>query len=232
MAFAVDIVLSEVIVTYSARLSVSVVRDYGLAIIVSILLLILLLRQQMWVPEGEPSRKPRWRFLRLLIAFALLILLIMGAFGYVILARYAMTQLVLTGGLLFSAYLVRRLGREFINNILSEKTRIGEWIQGSLRMDESGASRFEFWLGLAYDAIVVLISMVVGLFIWGADSKDVADWVYQALFGFQIGQITFSLFDLFVAILLFVGLVMATRFVQRLLAERFLPHTQLDSGIQ
>ncbi len=232
LAFAVDIVLSEVIVTYSARLAVTALRDYALTVVVTILLLVLMLRQQMWSPEGEVPRKPRFRSLRILVAFGLLILLVLSTFGYIALGRLAVTQVVLTGGLILLVLILHRLGREFIIHVVSTETWVGEWLRASLHMDEASAVRFEFWTGLAYDVLLVLLGMVIGLFIWGADRQDVANWVYQALFGFKIGQITFSLVDLVVAVVLFVGLVIATRFFKRIMAEKVLPQTQLDAGVQ
>ena len=232
LAFAVDIVLSEVIVAYSARLAVTALRDYALTFIVCALLLVLLLRQQMWTQEGDSQRKPRWQALRLLIALGVLSLLVLGGVGYVALARLAVTQLVLTGGLLLLVLVLHRLGREFISHAMSFETWIGERLRASLRMDEASAARFEFWTGLAYDTVLILFGIVIGLFVWGADRQDIAEWVYLALFGFKIGQITFSLVDLFAAAILFAGLVIATRLIKRTLADRILPQTQLDSGIR
>ncbi len=232
LVFAIDVVLSEIIVTYSARLAVTALRDYALAVLVSALLLVLLLRQQMWTPEGDLQGKPRWRALRLIIALALMALLILGAFGYVALARLAAIQLVLTGGLILLVLILHRLGREFIVHAFSLESWLGEQLRESLRLDEQSAGRFTFWTGLAFDAVIILLGLVVGLFIWGADRQDIAEWVHQALFGFRVGQVTFSLVDLLVAIVLFAGLLAATRFFKRVLTERVLPQTQLDSGIR
>ena len=49
---------------------------------------------------------------------------------------------------------------------------------------------------------LLLIGAVLGLFLWGADHQDVAGWLYQLLFGFEIGRMTFSLVDLVVGVLL------------------------------
>jgi small-conductance mechanosensitive channel len=119
LVFAVDIVLSEVIVTYSARLAVTALRDFALALLVAAMLLVLLLRQEMWRPAAEADSAPRWRLLRLLLAVGLFGVLIAGAFGYVALARYAVTQLVLTGGLVLLILILHRLGREFMTHALS-----------------------------------------------------------------------------------------------------------------
>ena len=232
LTFAIDIILSEVIVTYSARLAVTALRDYALAVVVSALLLVPMLRQRMWTPQEDIHAKPRWRALRLLIAFGLLVLLVLGAFGYVALARLAATQLVLTGGLILLVLILHRLGREFIRHALSLESWVGEQLRESLRMDAASTGRFQFWTGLAFDTVLILFGVVIGLLVWGADRKDIAEWVNQALFGFKVGQVTFSLVDLFIAIVLFVGLLAGTRFAKRILTERVLSQTQLDSGIR
>jgi len=231
LAFAVDIVLSEIIVAYSARLAVTALRDYALSVVVAALLLTLLLRQEMWRPE-EAAGPPRWRWLRLLSATGLVVLVVAASFGYVALVRFAVTQLVLTGGLVLLMLILHRLGCEFIAHALSTDSWVSEKMRTSLHMDEDSSKRLTFWLGLAYDLILGIFVVIVGLFVWGADRKDITDWVYQALFGLKIGGFTFSLVNLLIALALFVGLVFATRFVQRTLAEHVLPQTQLDIGIR
>ena len=232
LAFAVDLVVSEIIIAYNARLAVTVLRDYLLSVVVAALLLALLLRQRMWRPEEEPAGRPRWRVLRLVLALGLASVLIAAAFGYVQLARFAVTQLVLTGGVILLILILHRLGRELIAHALLAESWVSEQLRATLEMDEEGALRLQFWLGLAFDFVLILFGVVIALFVWGADRKDVADWIYQALFGFQIGGFTFSLISLAVALALFTGLVFATRVMQRTLAKHVLPQTQLDLGIQ
>ncbi len=229
LAFSVDIVLSEVIVSYSARLAVTALRDFVLAAFVILILANLLLRQQIWAPE-DTSEPPRWRWLRLMLSTGLMVVLMAGAAGYVAFARFIATQIVMTGGLVLVVLVLNRLGREFISHALSEETWIGESLRDKLRMDDESASRSEFWIGLGYDTVLALLGLVIAAFIWGADYKDVADWTYQLLFGLKIGNFTFSLVSVFTAILLFVGLVLATRIVQHVLAEKVLTQTQMDKG--
>jgi small-conductance mechanosensitive channel len=232
LTFAAHLVLSEIIAVYGARLAVAVVRDYGLTIIVTGFLLFPMLRQRMWISEEDPEEKPRWRSLRILFAIALVTLPILGAFGYVALSRFIVTQFVMTGGLLLFIMIVHRLGREFINQAVATENWLGERLRIALRMEEISAIRIQFWVGLAYDAVLIALGVIIGLFVWGADSKDVGEWLYQAFFGFKIGQFTFSFFNLAVAILVFVVLITVTRFIQRILSEQVLPQTALDTGLQ
>ncbi|GGE50924.1 mechanosensitive ion channel protein MscS [Actibacterium pelagium] len=231
VAFAVDVVITEIVVAFSARLSVTALQDFGLSLTLGGLLLVLMLRQKLWRLEDGVG-PPRWQGLRILAAVLIAGLLIAGAFGYVALARYVLTQVVLTSGLLILILILHRLGREFIHQALVQENWLSEWMHKSLEMDEASTLRTNFWLGLAYDIMLGMLGILVGLFLWGADRKDVAELLYQAVFGFQVGNFTFSLSNLFIAVVLFVGLVFVSRFVQRLLAERVLPQTQLDSGIR
>lgn len=232
LTFAAHLVLSEIVAIYGARLAVAVVQDYALTIIVTGILLVAMLRQRMWIGEGDPEEKPRWRTLRILFAAALTMVAILGAFGYVALSRFVVTQFVMSGALIFFVLIVHRLGREFIDQAVATESWVGERLRSALRMEEVSAIRIQFWVGLAYDAVLMAMAVIIGLFVWGADTKDVGEWLYQALFGFKIGQFTFSLFNLVTAILIFGVLIAVTRFVQRILSERVLPQTALDTGLQ
>lgn len=232
LAFTTDLILSAVISTYSARLAVTELSDFLLTLVVAALLLILLLRQHMWASETASPGKPRWRSIRILGASGICAVVVLGAFGYVALARLVVTQVVITTGLIFLVFMLHRLGRESIRQVTSVETWAGDALRGSFRMDQESAVRLDFWAGLAYDLLLVLFGTVVALYLWGMDQKDVADWAYRAFFGFKIGQVSFSLVDLFVAISLFVGFMIVARFLQRALAERILPHTQLDLGLR
>ena len=232
LAFTTDLILSAVISTYSARLAVTELSDFLLTVVVAALLLILMLRQQMWAPEAATPGKPRWRSIRILAALGVCAVVALAAFGYVALARLVVTQVVITAGLIFLVFMLHRLGRESIRQALSTETWAGEALRGSLRMEEESAIRFEFWAGMAYDLLLVIFGAIVALYLWGMDQKDVADWAYRAFFGFKVGQVSFSLVDLFVAISLFIGFMIVARFLQRALAERILPHTQLDLGLR
>ena len=232
LVFAADIVLAEIVAVYGGRLAVTIIRDYLITVIVAALLLVLLLRQRMWIPEDPPDATPRWRVIRVLLATGLATLPILGGLGYVVLARFVATQTVLTGGLILLVLFLHRLGREFISQTVSTETWLGKWLRANLHIDDEGARHIQFWVGLAYDVALLMCGLVIGLFVWGADRKDVSEWVYQALFGFQIGQIRLSLVDLGVALLIFVGLIVLTRFLQRMLVERVLPQTRLDPGVR
>ena len=231
VVFAIDIVFAEIIATFDARLSVTQLVDYGVTVAVTLLLVILLSRRVFWVPDDE-SRAPRWRMLRFVAAAGLLSAPLLGAAGYVALGQLIATQAALSGGLVFALLTVRRLGRESVAWTANSDTTAGRRLRAFLQEDDASSGRMAFWFGLTFDFVLLFAGVVAGLFVWGADARDVGDWTYRAFFGFEIGRVTFSLADVVIAITLFAALFIATRFVRRLLTEKVLPQTQLDFGIR
>ena len=232
LVYSVDIVLSEIFTIYGARLELSILRDFLIALIVISLLVGLLLRQDMWRPSEPPDAKPRWRAGRIIAALMLLLFAALGVIGFVAVMKYVATQALLTGGLALLLLILHRLGREFISQMTSGDNWIAMQLRDYLRFDVESTRRLEFWSGIVYDVVLAAGGLIVGLFVWGANRDDVASWVQQALFGFRIGRINIALVDIAIAIAVVAVLVVATRFVQRTLAERVLPQTRLDVGIR
>lgn len=231
VVIAVDIIIEKIIVTFDARLAVTQLVDYAVSVVLTLLIVLLLLSRKVWMPEAE-TEKPRWRSLRLIAALGFFAAPVLGAAGYVALARLIVTQAILTGGLVFVFLTARRLGREMVAWTIASETVAGEWLRTFLPKDEEGTSRLAFWFGVVFDLALIFLGVIAALFVWGADGRDVGDWAYRAVFGFNIGPITLSMVDLAVAIALFVGLFLTSRFVQRMLTEKVLPQTQLDPGIR
>jgi len=231
--FAVDVLLSRVVVIYSAQLTLTTLLNFGFSLIVGALLLLLLLRQRIWMPDAiEPDVKPTLRWIRLLLAFGVIGVLIAGAFGYVSLARVFLTQLVLTSAVLVVFLIVHRLGSEFMHYALSGESWIGEWAKHSLDLDDEGIDRVSFLGELLYALVLGLVGLVVLLFIWGADKEDLKNWTYNLLFGLQIGNIRISLISTAIAFALFAGLLILTRFVQRLFVDKILQQARVDPGVR
>jgi small-conductance mechanosensitive channel len=232
LVYAIDIVLSEVFSLYGARLEITVVCDYLIALLVLLLISAVLLRSDMWQPAEPASAKPRWRAIRTIATIALLAFPLAGALGYVALMRFVATQVMLTGGLIFLLLILHRLGREFLTQIGTGDNWIANWLRVSLHFDDDTALRFVFWLSLIYDVSLTLGGAALALFVWGANSEDLGIWLHKAVFGFQIGKINIALIDIAVALLLVAVLLGITRIVQRMLAEQILPQTRLDIGIR
>ncbi len=232
LVFAVDVVLSELIAVYGVKLEVLLVRDFLTTLVVTLILFLLLKRSKIWIASDRLDAAARWPLVRAASAALLGVNLVCSLLGYVALARFLVTQIAVTGALLFLVLILHRLGREVIERATAADTWSGHHLRESYGFDEAAAGRAKFWLGLAHDALVIMVGIVVGLLAWGADRTDIGEWTYQLLFGLKIGNLTFSLIDVPVAVLVFIVVAQLTRLAKKILAEKILPQTQLDLGTQ
>ncbi|SEG82748.1 DUF3772 domain-containing protein [Bosea lathyri] len=80
--------------------------------------------------------------------------------------------------------------------------------------------------------ILIVITILLALAPWGLESTDFLTSLRAAFFGFQVGGVTISLSSIIIAGLLFALGLTATRSVQGWLDSKFLPTTQLDTGLR
>ena len=80
---------------------------------------------------------------------------------------------------------------------------------------------------------ILLFALAVPLLLlaWGMSGAEIMSWVRAAVFGFDVGGVRVSLARILVAVALFVGLLAATRFVQRWLAAGALAQGKMDPGL-
>jgi small-conductance mechanosensitive channel len=82
------------------------------------------------------------------------------------------------------------------------------------------------------DAVFGFVGLLVLLTIWGVSLDDLAAWLRRILTGVNIGRYTIAPGNVLVGVIVFFGMLLATRLLQRFLSDRVLPQTRLDSGAQ
>jgi len=80
--------------------------------------------------------------------------------------------------------------------------------------------------------MLVVIAFLLVLAPWGLESTDFFTSLRAAFFGFQVGGVTISLSSIIFSGLLFAAGLTATRSMQGWLEVKFLPTTQLDTGLR
>lgn len=193
------------------------------------LLLLVILRRRIWESEAGAARWPGLRYALTLLVYAIPIAALPG---YVVLSRLLAIQLVLSIGLYVLVTVLAKIGDEFVNHTLSENAIVGRHLRSNLEISSDGIDTLNFWLTGLVRLSVGLAGILALLVLWGAGGSDLNAWLYDAVFGFKIGNITVSLADLAFGLLLFGGMLVLTRFVQRTLEHRILPRTRIDPGLQ
>ncbi|MGE0183294.1 MAG: mechanosensitive ion channel family protein [Parvularculaceae bacterium] len=174
--------------------------------------------------EEDGSPWPALRFIGRIFG----ILIMAAAFaGHINLADFAATRLYYAAIILSIAWFVRAALKE-----------TAAWADRRLRSDRSAGRAddenyaFQFWIGAGID-FALLIALTPLLFILaGVDASAVRAFILRALVGFRIGGVVISLADIFLALTVFVGILMATRVLQGALQRGPLAHSRIDSGIK
>ena len=235
IVFAIDQVLEEAINQFGASLELIIVHKFLVGLAIAGLLLILL-RNAHWqtsaVDEAQQASRPGWQQLRFFLRALTLAIPLSALLGYVALSRVLATQFVLTAGLYVAIVLLRKLGAEFVTHLLSANSSLGLRIRRGLSLSEEGAEMLCFWTNEAVGAAIFLLGFIVLLLLWGAGGQDISSWLYNAFFGFKVGNITLSLSDVLTGILMFAALLTGTRLLQRALEHRIFPRTRLDVGMR
>lgn len=83
---------------------------------------------------------------------------------------------------------------------------------------------------LIMDVVLLGAFIVILPLLWQIDISGFTLWTYRLFFGVEVGALTLSLFDILAAIVVLFIIIVLTRMIQRLLAQRVFPHTRLDEG--
>ena len=251
-AIAVVLALDHVCQTLLLAMSASIELFSLYGFIVAILYSVLLFRLasgKLWARDetdaphesasergGEAKEQEKETTSRSWLPFAVaalaLAIPIAGALGYVPLARFIARQIVVTGGILLLAWMLRQLLQEIMAYALSPDSGIGKTLRRSLALSDSSCDLIGFWLGLLLDAALLFVTVPLIMLRWGVSSAEMSDWLEVAFFGFRIGDVTISLSNVLIAIFLFLLFFSLARLLQRFLGERLLPRTGMDKGIQ
>ena len=178
--------------------------------------------------EKERARAARfWTILRRLVGLIAIAVIVTALVGYANLSRYLSQNLVLTGMMAGGLVLVRGLGRELVGMALRSRL-----LRVSLDIPHRARNRTKFWLRATLNLAIHIFGLVLALVIWGVPLSEVWRWTSKALLGFTIGNVTVSITDIAVAILIFLVVTALTRGLRRVMTERVFPQTGLDAGVR
>ena len=170
---------------------------------------------------------PFWPLIRLVAALAAVVGIGATALGYAALGDYLIKNLVVTGLIIGGAFLLRGVARELV----------AFGLRSRLLREQAGLSHrsrrlLKFWLRALLDLVLLVVAVLAVLPFWGVAGETLRGWTLTVLQGVQIGNVSLSIGDILLSIVVLgVGLVLV-RMLRRALAEKLLPETNLDLGVQ
>jgi potassium-dependent mechanosensitive channel len=182
------------------------------------------------VPPG--SDRTFYGSLRL-VTWALIVAIILAVLiGYVAFAAFLVEQIVWVSGVGSLLYMLLVLVDDGITTLLQADSRISRSIIASVGLRRESLDQIAVLLaGMLRVSILAIAGMLI-LAPWGIESDDMLSYMKAAFFGLKVGDVNIALSTIVVSVLLFLAGFIATRAIQRWLDAKFLPHTQLDTGLR
>ncbi|MDP2733550.1 MAG: mechanosensitive ion channel family protein [Hoeflea sp.] len=207
--------------------------------VISVLLMALILIgmarvKPMLAKSGNPADPgERWpRVIRGTLLVAGFGLLATAALGYVGLARFAATQIVVTGAILTTMYIGYLSSRAMSEEGAFAHTAIGRRVEAKYQPGNLALDRLGLAAGLLINLLVLMLGVPLILLQWGFQIQDIELWFYRIMTEIRIGGITISLVGIFFGILLFIFGLLATRWFQRWLDGSVMARGGMDTGVR
>ena len=224
--FSLKVLLTAIGAAAKADPALIMVTEAVAAIAIGICVF-LLCRGALWRVEDE-SAAGGWRVFRRVARAVAAGIIIAVLAGYVSLADFVATRIVILALVIGIAWLLRAMLAE-IALTLKARLSAGEEAEA----DESESANYRFWSRLAINIILALFLLPAVLVLFGVPSSTVRDLATQALFGFNIGGVHIpSVAKLISAIIVFVVIMGATKLIQNGVQRGPLAHTRADVGVQ
>ena len=209
--------------------------------------LLAVLRRSLWTGEGpqaepepdevtehpatdEPAPARTSQLLHLLrgLAGLLVVAAIIGtAAGYTNFGTFVINNLLGTGVVGGLLYLLRGLLRDLIGVALRSRLAIER-----LQLKYGTRRLIRFWLRAGLDLLVLVGAVFAVAPVWMIPVLPLAQWLIEVSASFEVGNVTISIADIGTALIVFVICLVFVRWLQRGLAERVLPETRMETGLQ
>jgi small-conductance mechanosensitive channel len=231
---SIDFFLTAVSKALGADVVLTVVKSYVSSIIAGVTLFAISFIKPIR-PAGDllaATGQPWPRVVRRLLAIAGLALIFAALLGYVGLARFAATQIVMAGAVVVTTYIGLMSGQAIIRRGAFADTIFGAYCRrrfglGELELDQAGLV-----VGFGIYAVAIMIGLPLLLVQWGFQLTEIWLWVSQAFTEITIGKFHFSLIGILAGVLLFFAGLYVTRWLQRWLDGNVLARSKLDSGVR
>lgn len=231
--YAADLFFSAVSQILYFPLSISVIQSLIASVAFALVLIGLLLTPFEQYEQGGlravPRDHPRW--LKYPLWVAAITIIVLCLLGYVALGRFLSQQLMMTGVIALVATLLYLAIRAFTREGTNGRTSVSIFLEEQLGVDADRRRQLGWLIETVLTAGLALVALPLMMLQWGFAGADIRDWIKSLLFGFEIGQMRISLVRIVVGVALFVGLLFATRLIQRRLRDTVLRPPRMDPGI-
>jgi potassium-dependent mechanosensitive channel len=178
------------------------------------------------------NQNPWWAAIRVALWMAIAAMIIADLIGYIALSAFIVGQLAWTAVVAGLLFLLLKLTREGAEQAFRPGSRFSRGLIASLGVRRESLQQIGALLSAAATVTLCVFAAILAAAPWGVHSQDMLGAIKSAFVGVQVGEVTISLSSSIVALLLFTAGYVLTRTAQNWLEDRYLPLTQLDTGLR
>lgn len=222
--------LGAINVALDAPLVLTVVESFVASIATGVTLILLSFLRPM---DGSGQNGATWpRLIRFLVFITGIGLIVIALSGYVGLAKFASSQIVVTGAIVVTMYVGFLSGHAISQHNAFARTALGNALAHRHRFGEVRLDQFGLATGLLLHVVVLLLGIPLIMLTWGFRGADISAIFIQAFTEIHVGNINISLIGILVGILLFFAGLFLTRWFQRWLDGNVMVRSHVDAGVR
>jgi potassium-dependent mechanosensitive channel len=229
-----DYFLGSISEVLGSPVVLTVVKSFFASIIIGALLVVTAFIRPV-LHQGEAPNAPGrpWpRSIFVLLILTGLGLIFASLLGYVGMARFVATQIVVTGAIVVTMYIGFLSGRAVSAPDAFGATRVGKRMEERFGLGQVALDQIGLAAGLAIYLLIFVFFVPLVLLQWGFQVADIESWAYRIFTEIRIGSITISLVGILAGILLFAIGFIVTRWFQKWVDGNVLARSQVDAGVR
>lgn len=233
-ANAVDYFLGAVNVSLGSPVVLTVAKSLIASIVIGVILLWIAFIRPMLRPGEDPASEGRpWpRALSMVLMLTGFGLIALAVIGYVGLARFVATQIVVTGAILVTMYIGILSGRAIGVQGALARTYLGQRLAERYQLNEVALDQAGLAASLGIYLLVLLLGVPGILLQWGFQPGDIESWALQLFTEIRIGSISISIVGILAGLVLFALGLLVTRWFQRWLDGTVMVRSHVDPGVR
>jgi potassium efflux system protein len=233
VVFGIDMVLKDVIRMLFLPLPVGAAQTFLTSLAIAGLLIGIVRTPfaPLQLTEGETVSPYRPQWLKLPLFAAALAIVASSVLGYVALGRFIAAQVIMVGSGLVLLLLLHLAIRAVIRDPAEASSPPSQMLETHFGLHRERRRQLSRLIIFVVDVGLGLVAVPLVLLSWGFSWADLMSAMKAAIFGFEIGQFRISLARLLLSAFLFLGLLFATRLLQRWLGASVLQPSRVDAGI-
>lgn len=234
LANALDYFLGAVSVALGSAVVLTVAKSMIASIVIGLILIWISFIRPMLRAGDDPASEGRpWpRALTMVLMLTGFGLIALTMIGYVGLARFIATQIVVTGAILVTMYIGILSGRAIGTQGAFAQTYLGQRLAERYQLNEVVLDQAGLAASLGIYMIVALLGLPGILLQWGFQIGDIESWAYRIFTEIRIGSISISIVGIAAGLLLFVVGLVVTRWFQRWLDGTIMVRSHVDPGVR